>query len=385
MLCETLVLSVVQKNDEGVDLSGDAEVGGGDGLHTATGADAGESSRHLQMAKTPDAALDECVRLRSLLDATPGLIAMVEGPDHVFQFANSAWLKMIEGDLIGRTVRDVFPQDGAWDLLALLDGIRAGGFVAADKQGHTIAVLPAGQAHAVHLDFVCQPMIGPDGAQQGIVLEGADVSDRVLADERQQLLISELAHRGKNTAATMLGLARLARGHATDLDAFLTSLTDRIVAVCKTQDLLGLSRSGSIQVRDLLSLELQPYVDRDGAGLVDMACQDMTLAAGSAASLSMIVHELLMNALKYGALSAGGGRLHVRGKAVGRRAVLMWSETTFHPVGPMEKRGFGSRLIERLAQTLGGRLRFEPRQDGLDVSVTFEIEPDIQPPVAPLH
>lgn len=374
MLCETSVLSIVPNDHERLDLSGHVESAGGDGSQTPAVTSAAEPTRRLQMATNPDAALEECVRLRSLLDVTSGLIAVVSGPDHVFQFANSAWLKMAGGDVIGRTAREVLPQPEARALLALLDSIRIGGHAADHEQRHTITVAVAGQTQPVHVDFVCQPMIGLDGALHGIVLEGADVTDRVLADEYQQLLMNELAHRVKNTSATVLGLARLARGSATDLDAFLTSLTDRIVAMCKTQDLLSVAQSKSIEVKELLSLELAPYFDQGGDGLVVVNCQDLTLAAGPAASLSMIIHELLTNALKYGALSPRGGRLHISCEAVGQHALLVWSETTLHPVGPMVKRGFGSRLIERLTQSLGGRLRFEPRQDGLDVALTFKVD-----------
>jgi two-component sensor histidine kinase len=335
---------------------------------------ADESTQGLQMARTADAALDECVTLRSLLDMTSGLIAVVGGQNHVFQFANSAWLTLVGSDVIGRSVRDVLPQPEVRGMLTLLDSIQARGHAGRYGQRHTIAVVPAGQVLPVHLDFVCRPMAGLYGVLHGIVLEGSDVTDRVLAGERQKLLTNELAHRVKNTSATVLGLARLARGSTTDIDAFLASLTDRIVAMCRTQDLLTVGRSQFIPVKNLLSLELEPYLDRGGDWLVEVACQDLTLAAASAVSLAMIVHELLTNALKYGALSAAGGRLQISCEAVGQRALLTWSETTLHPVGPIEKRGFGSRLIERLAQSLGGRLRFESRPDGLDVAMTFMVE-----------
>jgi two-component sensor histidine kinase len=379
MLGEIHGLASAQGDGERLDLV-DAEVVDRDLAQPSPEPTLDESAQGLRMARTSDAALDECVTLRSLLDATPGLIALVEGEDHVLQFANSAWLKIAEGDVIGRPLRDLLPKAEARDLLASLDGIRTGGHAAGSKQRHTVVVASAGQARPIHLDFACRPMTGPDGGLRGILLEGADVTDRVLAHEHQQLLMNELIHRVKNTSATMLGLARLARNSATDLDTFVVSLSDRIVAMARTQDLLITASSQHLHVKDVLRVELQPYLGQDGDGLVDMTCQDLTLAAPSAISLSMIVHELLTNAVKYGALAAAGGRLRVDCMAVGQEAVLTWSETTLQRVGPMGKRGFGSRLIERLAQSLGGQLRFEPRQDGLDVTMTFEVDADIQPP-----
>lgn len=374
MLCETHARTNARDDDERLGSGGGPPEGVGRQAFPA----AGGSTQRLKIAQSPDAALRECVSLRSLLDATPGLIARVDGPDHLFQFANSAWLGIIDGDLIGRAVRDVFPPAEARGLLTLLDAIRAGAPATGDEQRHTIAVTPAGQSHPIHLDFVCRPVIGLRGALLGIVLEGADVTHRVLADERRQLLLYEMAHRVKNTSATMLGLARLARGSATDLDAFLASLTDRLVAMCRTQDLLTARQSKLIPVRDVLNLELEPYLDQGADSVVRLVCQELTLEGASAVTLSMIVHELLTNALKYGAFAGPGGRLQVSCAAVAQEAVLKWSETTPGRIGPIATRGFGSRMVERLAKSLGGHVHFTPRQDGLDVIVTFKVEADVR-------
>ena len=78
----------------------------------------------------------------------------------------------------------------------------------------------------------------------------------------------------------------------------------------------------------------------------------------------MAVHELGTNAVKYGALSNGSGRVEVvwsvLGRASGHRLVLGWRESDGPPVKAPERRGFGSRLIERsLAGDLGGEARLD--------------------------
>jgi two-component sensor histidine kinase len=77
----------------------------------------------------------------------------------------------------------------------------------------------------------------------------------------------------------------------------------------------------------------------------------------------MAIHELGTNAVKYGALSQSGGGVSVRWSSEGGRLALEWREFGGPPVAPPERKGFGTRLLERaLAAELGGKVQvsFEP-------------------------
>ena len=126
MLSESRLPTKVSEDGARLDLSVMSQIADSDGQEALPGAAASEPTRRLRMARASDAALTECVTLRALLDIAPGLIALVEGEDHVFQFANCAWLKVVEGDMIGRAFREVLPQAEAQGLLLLMDSIRAG-------------------------------------------------------------------------------------------------------------------------------------------------------------------------------------------------------------------------------------------------------------------
>src|SRR5215210_8021104 len=63
-------------------------------------------------------------RLRSYFEQAPGMIAMVSGPEHIFEFANAAYLALIgDRDVIGRPVRDAVPELEAQGVVALLDEV----------------------------------------------------------------------------------------------------------------------------------------------------------------------------------------------------------------------------------------------------------------------
>jgi two-component sensor histidine kinase len=177
----------------------------------------------------------------------------------------------------------------------------------------------------------------------------------------------------KNALATVLGLARLTRAAATSVDDFLDTLTERVVAMGKTQDLLSEGIWEPVKVVDVLNVELAPYIDNSGR--VELHCQDMTMTGAMAINLSLVVHELLTNALKYGALSALGGRLVVTCSSSVAGATLVWSEQTDGLVLPRQAAGFGTSLIERLARSLGGGAKLNLESTGLQATIEFSVLP----------
>ena len=105
-------------------------------------------------------------RLRQMFEQAPGLIAMLEGPDHVFTLANEAILSFLgRRDLIGRPVREAVPEVVGQGFVATLDDVRRTGvsFV-----GHGVPVrlepTPGGPLPERYVDFVFQPIIDEDGA-----------------------------------------------------------------------------------------------------------------------------------------------------------------------------------------------------------------------------
>ncbi|CAN5694382.1 hypothetical protein BH10PSE6_BH10PSE6_57230 [soil metagenome] len=85
--------------------------------------------------------------------------------------------------------------------------------------------------------------------------------------------------------------------------------------------------------------------------------EDLRLKPKSAVALSMALHELGTNALKYGALSVEQGSVTVRWSTSDGRFRLRWEEKGGPPVSPPAHRGFGSRMIERAWQPSCGAKR----------------------------
>ena len=218
-----------------------------------------------------------------------------------------------------------------------------------------------------------EPVHAPDGQITGVFMMGYDVSEHVWAKDRQKLLVDELNHRVTNTLAVVQALTRLTGKTAAGVDDYMASLDSRIQAMANTHDMLTATLWQPVNLRRLLDLELAPYAE----GPVTLACEpDLTIAAKDAVSLSLIVHELLTNAAKYGGLAGPGGRLEVQCAPDGLgRAQLIWHETTESAEAPDTSSGFGGRLIQRLARDLKGEAHLDFQPDGLKARLTFAVVP----------
>jgi len=129
----------------------------------------------------------ETERLRRLFAQAPGMMAVLRGPEHVFELANDAFRRLVGRDLVGRRVRDVFPEPAFDAFGALLDGVYASGEAYIGK-----AVPAAFGDHAPthYFDFVYQPIAEADGKVSGIFIEAIDITERMRVEARLRLLDS---------------------------------------------------------------------------------------------------------------------------------------------------------------------------------------------------
>ncbi|QTC87603.1 MHYT domain-containing protein [Brevundimonas pondensis] len=213
----------------------------------------------------------------------------------------------------------------------------------------------------------------------GVVI---DVTDRhqafaalATSEHRQRLLINELNHRVKNTLATIQSIAALTARRSTSVEDFMRLFEARLIALSDTHNLLTANGWERARLRDLILLEFRPYAE----DRLRMQGPEVTLEAEQALSMGLILHELVTNAAKYGALSCPEGApgwidVAWREADADGLITLDWIEHGGPAVAPPTRSGFGSRLIDTsIRTTLAGsaamdyadgrlhcRLRFRP-------------------------
>lgn len=221
-----------------------------------------------------------------------------------------------------------------------------------------------------------EPVRGEGGAVIAWIGTGIDIDAHRRAEERQALLINELNHRVKNTLATVQALASQTVKSTPDPEQFHESFEDRLISLSQAHDLLNATGWEGAGLADVVERALAPWSDQ-----VAQQGPDAWLDPAQAVSVSMALHELGVNAAKYGALSTPGGRVSITWarlrNADGETLQLDWKESGGPPVKEPTRRGFGSRLLERgLGRELQGAVQMSFRPAGLECHVTFPLRLD---------
>lgn len=207
------------------------------------------------------------------------------------------------------------------------------------------------------------PLFDAAGELIGGVNMLVDISERKKATERQQLLINELNHRVKNTLSVVQSLAHLTLRAKTSPQA-LQDYEARLQSLASAHDLLTARRWEGAPLEDLIRRAVAAHCAPDQR--FDLDGPDVDLPPQTAVSLAMALHELCTNAVKYGALSVGGGRVRIAWTLDEGRLNLEWSESGGPPVGAPVRRGFGTRMLEgALAREIGGTVSMDFRPEGL--------------------
>ena len=184
--------------------------------------------------------------------------------------------------------------------------------------------------------------------------------EQTAAAARQEVMINELNHRVKNTLAMIQSLAR--QSFAAADPAALQSFTERLVALSRAHDILTERTWLNADLAEVVARTLGPYGER-----ARFSGPPLSLAPNSAVTMSMILHEMATNAVKYGALSTPDGMVEVMWTLDGDHSLTMiWRERGGPEIQPPGRDGFGSRLITASIQhEFGGQVQMEHLPQGL--------------------
>jgi signal transduction histidine kinase/ActR/RegA family two-component response regulator len=274
---------------------------------------------------------EENERFRTLYEQAPGFMAVLRGPEHVFELTNQSYLQLVgHRQIVGKSVREGLPEVVGQGFFELLDRVYTTGepFV-----GHALPVSlqrePGGPLDERFVDFVYQPIRDAGGAISGIFVEGSDVTarkqveDELRAANRQKdQFLAMLAHELRNPLAPIMTAAQLLK--VGTLDARSVANASEIIArqaahmTDLVNDLLDVSRV----TRGLVTLEkeeldlnvivsaaveqVRPLIDARRHSLTLQLSGRSAHVIGDRTRLVQVISNILNNAAKY---TAPGGRL----------------------------------------------------------------------------
>ena len=192
-------------------------------------------------------------------------------------------------------------------------------------------------------------LYGKTGRPERVIGVNIDVTGRKRAEERQRILLAELDHRVKNTLATVGSVVSQTAGGRTSVANFVKALDGRLRSMATTHGLLSFGRWHGISLAELVRQELAPYATQHNT---KVSGPEVVLRPEAGQAMAMVLHELVTNAAKYGALSTKHGRVSIRWERQLNGhplcLVLEWQECGGPPVVAPEKTGFGTSTIRDL-------------------------------------
>jgi PAS domain S-box-containing protein len=283
-----------------------------------------------------------------MLQISAGFAAIYGLPEETTEIARADWHRRLH------------PDD-----MADFDARRARAFAARqrEKQWEYRIRRPDGEVRWIEQRSLID--YDADGRPRRVVGVNIDVTERKRDEEHKSLLVSELDHRVKNVLAVVSALLARSRDVGCSAAELAAALDGRIKSMATAHELLSGCKWQGLPLAELIERELAPYAAGSNAEAGGPA---VVLMAEAGQALAMVVHELVTNAAKYGALSVLQGRVSVRWRLVpengsGAHLALDWQEAGGPAVSPSFRTGYGTSVIRDLIPyELGGTtdLAFPP-------------------------
>ncbi|HEY3319845.1 MAG TPA: PAS domain S-box protein [Planctomycetota bacterium] len=295
-------------------------------------------------------------RLTEIIQRAPSFMAVMRGPDHIFELANNHYYEVVgRHDILGKKLVEALPEIAGTPYPQILDRVRQTGepFIANDVSV-MLARGAGGAMEEAWLDFVIQPLREPDGTIQRIFAHGVDLTERKLAEQALRRTADELAaasrrkdeflavvsHELRTPLTPILGWTQILRNTKADeklLERGLDTINRNVRAQIRlVEDLLDVSRivSGKVQIQ-LAPVGLAQVIEGAMEAVRTMAEgkqihmkfvmeESVGPVLGDADRLQQIVWNLLSNAIKF---NHDGGKVEIRLRRVGCEAELRVTDT----------------------------------------------------------
>lgn len=189
-----------------------------------------------------------------------------------------------------------------------------------------------------------------------------DVTERKAREDHVRFLLGEVNHRSKNLLAVVQSVARQTAGSNND---FAAKFGGRLQALSANQDMLVSNQWRAVKIHALVSSQLDQFGDFAG-DRATIVGPPLDLTANSTQAISMALHELATNAIKYGALSNASGRVDIGWDVDGAEFRMTWSESGGPPVAPPQRSGFGATVFEHMiARSVDGVAKMTFAESGI--------------------
>lgn len=250
-------------------------------------------------------------------------------------------------------VAGYLPADGGRALLPLIHPDDLGvtrdlilaGLERDDRYEVECRAAPQADRPVVWLRVVGQRIRDAQGEIQGVIGIVEDITARKLEEQQRFALMAEIDHRVKNVLATVQALAVQTAKRTGSMDGFLQTFLGRLKSMGSANELLTAARWRGAAIDHLVAAELGGLAP----GQTSWDGPELFLTPRAANAVSLALHELATNALKYGALSVETGHVEVLWRATPSGGfTLEWTESGGPVVSAPARTGFGATLLSQV-------------------------------------
>src|SRR4029077_20420691 len=263
-------------------------------------------------------------------------------------------------EILGHTDLEILPSDSSAAIIAAKREVLRSG--EAKRIEVPLEDAPGIRWHDLHIE----PLRNEAGEVIGLTCASVDVTEQKEGEAHLRLLLRELTHRSKNLLAVIQAMARQTARHTGSVEGFLTQFGARLQALAASHDLLVRESWYGASLGELIRSQLGGYLDAP-VNQVSIEGPAIALKPEAAQNLGLALHELAVNAAKFGALSVPNGRVSItwsqRDHGDDNSVELDWHEQLGPKVKVRRRKGLGSMVIERnLARALDAEvnLKFDP-------------------------
>jgi PAS domain S-box-containing protein len=288
-------------------------------------------------------------KLDYLFSKAPALVAVLNGPDYIFELTNPAYMQLIGyRDVIGKPVRRALPEIEGQGFFEILDNVfRTGEAFTGRELPVYIQREPAGLPEQRFVDFVFQPVFDADGMVSGIFVHGVDISEQVRArkdaeeaNRAKDEFLATLSHELRTPLNAILGWSKMMTdsklGEETQRRALDTIHRSARVQAQLIEDILDVSRiiSGKLRL-EARPIELAPVVEAaveavlpaaeaKGIRLQRVLDSGSSMISGDPNRIQQVVWNLLSNAVKF---TPKGGCVQIRLERINSHVEIIVTDT----------------------------------------------------------
>ena len=200
----------------------------------------------------------------------------------------------------------------------------------------------------------------------------ATLQERRNAEQQQEVLIAELNHRVRNILNLVRSLIGQSQSGVNSVSDFTAVVGQRVHALARAHDLITKGNWSPSSAHQLIRTEADAYLGANASRMI-ISGPDPKLTPEAITTFALVIHELMTNSVKYGAMSQPGGALQIVFSLHNEGGTqLLWEERGGPPItAPPVRRGFGSTLIERsIPFELGGTAKLDFAPGGLRAQFT---------------